>query len=157
MKTILVPVDFSAVSRSVAASAADLARATGARLVLLHVVEADLPGLTAHYGSDAATRVIALREEQAEAALRPLAEIAGPNVELVVAAGLPDREILAQADRLGAELIVVGSHGHTALYELILGGTTRAVLKHAACPVIVIPSSASQLAAEPLARAASDC
>jgi Universal stress protein family len=40
---------------------------------------------------------------------------------------------------LEAAYIVLGSHGHTALYELIVGGTAAGILRDASCPVLIIP------------------
>jgi len=47
--------------------------------------------------------------------------------------------ILAQAGALRADYIVMGSHGHAALYELLAGSTAHGVLLKAACPVVVVP------------------
>jgi nucleotide-binding universal stress UspA family protein len=46
--------------------------------------------------------------------------------------------LLRLAKEYGSQAIVVGSHGHSALGELLVGSTTRAVLKHAECPVVVV-------------------
>jgi nucleotide-binding universal stress UspA family protein len=47
--------------------------------------------------------------------------------------------ILAQAAALDVRLIVMGSHGHGAFAELIVGGVSKVVLKKALCPVLIIP------------------
>ena len=49
--------------------------------------------------------------------------------------------ILAEADELGASVIVLGSRGLTGIKSLLLGSVSHAVLQHADRPVIVIPSS----------------
>jgi nucleotide-binding universal stress UspA family protein len=54
--------------------------------------------------------------------------------------GVPAQVILEQAQKLSADHIVMGSHGHTALYDLIAGSTTTRVLKGAPCPVVVVPA-----------------
>jgi nucleotide-binding universal stress UspA family protein len=48
--------------------------------------------------------------------------------------------VLAQAKRLKADVIVLGSHGHGAVYNLVVGSTANGVLKHAPCPVLVVPA-----------------
>ena len=48
--------------------------------------------------------------------------------------------ILEEAERLEAEVIIMGSHGHGALYDLIVGSVTEGVLRKAKCPVLVLPS-----------------
>jgi nucleotide-binding universal stress UspA family protein len=61
--------------------------------------------------------------------------------EIVVCRGSPALHILEEAEQHDAEFIVIGSHGHTAFFELLLGSTTQAVLKRARQPVVVIPPS----------------
>jgi nucleotide-binding universal stress UspA family protein len=105
MKTVLAPIDFSDISRSVINEAVALARAIDARLVLLHVVRDE--GVTAH---------------------------------VIHQVGSPGERIVQQAERLEADYIVMGSHGHGAFYDLIVGGTTTRVLKAATCPVVIVPA-----------------
>jgi nucleotide-binding universal stress UspA family protein len=54
--------------------------------------------------------------------------------------GFPSKEIVDQAKALEADYIVMGSHGHTAFYDLLIGSTTSGVLKKAPCPVVVVPA-----------------
>jgi nucleotide-binding universal stress UspA family protein len=62
------------------------------------------------------------------------------KVDTVCVQGFPVPVILAQAKELGALYIVLGSHGHTAFYDLVVGGTARGVLRRAGCPVVVVPA-----------------
>jgi nucleotide-binding universal stress UspA family protein len=48
-------------------------------------------------------------------------------------------EILNQADTLDADLIVMGTHGHGAMYNLLVGSATKGVLKHSTRPVLLVP------------------
>ena len=48
-------------------------------------------------------------------------------------------EILLQEDSLNADLIVMGTHGHGAMYNLLVGGVTKGVLKHSTRPVLLVP------------------
>jgi len=143
MKTILVPVDFSKVSRYVLAEAARLARLTKARLVLLHVVQppavvTDLAPLVgeALQMTDELERIGRrhLHRLQQSPTLR------GLKIDTVCEQGFPVAQVLAQARRLKADVIVLGSHGHGAVYNLVVGSTTNGVLKHASCPVLVVPA-----------------
>ena len=54
--------------------------------------------------------------------------------------GLPVDLILQTCKEESADLIVVGSHGHGAVYNLLVGSVTAGVLKSAKCPVLVVPS-----------------
>jgi nucleotide-binding universal stress UspA family protein len=54
------------------------------------------------------------------------------------------REILSQVERLGADVLVIGSHGRTGFEKLLLGSVTENVLRKAACPVMVVPRHAPE-------------
>jgi len=54
--------------------------------------------------------------------------------------GLPVVLILREADALRADYIVMGSHGHNALYDLVVGSTASGVMKSAGCPVLIVSS-----------------
>jgi nucleotide-binding universal stress UspA family protein len=60
-------------------------------------------------------------------------------VPLVVQGAIAET-ILAQASALDVQLIVMGSHGYGAIAELIVGGVSKAVLRKAHCPVLIIPA-----------------
>jgi nucleotide-binding universal stress UspA family protein len=62
------------------------------------------------------------------------------RADVRLAGAAPPQLIAAEAGRRSADYIVVGSHGHTALYELLVGCTTGGVPKKARCPVTVIPA-----------------
>lgn len=142
MKTILAPVDFSEASNRVMAEAAALARAHGGRVVLLHVTEptakvVDYAALVMAYAQidEATVKYSIERLHQLERRLH------ADHVEAtsVHVAGIPITEIVAQARNLPADYIVMGSHGHTAFYDLLVGGTTHGVLKRSPCPVVIVP------------------
>ncbi len=61
----------------------------------------------------------------------------------VTAEQLPDatmESVVAESRRLSADVIIVGSHHHSALYALFVGSFTQDLLKHATCPVLVVPA-----------------
>ena len=67
----------------------------------------------------------------------------GIKVTLQEPTGAVAEEILNQADAIDASLIVMGRHGHSAMYNLLAGSTTKAVLKHSTRPVLLVPSAKS--------------
>jgi nucleotide-binding universal stress UspA family protein len=48
-------------------------------------------------------------------------------------------KILAQMEKLDADLVIMGSHGHGAIYRTLLGSVSEGVLHDAACPVLIVP------------------
>lgn len=149
MKTILAPVDFSPVTKKVVAAAADLARAVDGRVVLLNVAQpvALVADYTAFLDNIAEVNDLVTR-----AAKRQLHKVAArlkttcDRVEAVQLTGPPVPFVLEQAKRLRADYIVIGSHGHTAFYDLLVGGTASGILKHATCPVLVVPPARKKAA-----------
>lgn len=143
MRTIVAAIDFSDVTDAVLRIAAEQARAFGARLRLLHVADAD----GAFVGYDAANRVERdLRAEDLHHDHRALIEHAerlragGLDVRSVLVEGPTVDTIVEQAADLGADLVVVGSHGHGSLYQALLGSVSAGVVREARCPVLVVPS-----------------
>ena len=142
MKTILTPVDFSSVTDHVIGEAAILARAVAGRVALVHVTE-PTTGVV-----DYAAIVVAVaqvNEAAVKHALQRLAELEeqlkadGVEAASIHVTGSPVPEIIEQAEKLPADYIVMGSHGHTAFYDLLVGGTAHGVLKRAKCPVVIVP------------------
>lgn len=147
MKTILTPVDFSSATRGVIDAASSLAQSLGARIVLLHSLQP--PMITTDYGVgvDVLQQTVAIGEKATEQQLKHLVgilEARGLAVLSLRTIGPAAPNIVAQAKKTRADYIVLGSHGHTAFYDLIVGSTTHAVLKKAPCPVIVVPPKATK-------------
>ena len=80
--------------------------------------------------------------EQAEAVLGPVRKFAeqnGWNVRMVHAHGHPAEAIATQAEADKPDLIVMGTHGHSALGNLVLGSVATGVLARCKVPVLLIP------------------
>lgn len=139
MKTILAPVDFSAVTDRVCATAAELARALNGRVVLLHSVPQ--PVVISEYGVMVDDLTAMDRAAQAAAAKqlsRLRKKLGAVPSESLLFTGTPVPHIVAEAARLEADYLVIGSHGHTTFYDLLVGSTTHGVLMKAVCPVVVV-------------------
>lgn len=141
MKTILAAIDFSPVSRDVVAHAIALARAFNARVAIFNAVQppqvvTDLAPLVGE--------ALQITEEVERASRQHLHRIQkrcadrGVSVDPICQQGFAVPSIVALAKRLEACYIVLGSHGHTAFYDLVAGGTASGVLKRATCPVVVV-------------------
>jgi nucleotide-binding universal stress UspA family protein len=144
MKTILVPVDFSDVTKRVLDASQKMARALGAKLVLLHVSEPE-PDFVGFEPGPMAVRTTVARdfrkEHQKLDELHTQAAVEGLEVLALHIQGPIVDKVLDQAVEHQADLIVMGSHGHGALYEFLVGSVTSGVLRAAKCPVLVIPAN----------------
>jgi universal stress protein A len=144
-KTMLVPTDFSTGSRAALGLAADLAKVHGAKLLILHVAEL-LPGLTADTmvhgeGGGATVRLEDFHRAQTLAWMeqdRDLAHAREVPVELVFVLGSVVPAVLAEADRRGADVIVMGTHGRTGLAHLVMGSVAERVLRQSRVPVLTV-------------------
>lgn len=142
MKTILTPVDFSSATRGVIAVAEDLARSTGGQIVLMHAVQQ--PVITTDYGLtvDVLQETMAANQGAARSQIEHLEKALatkGVPVKTRLVSGYAAGNIVEQAGELRAAYVVLGSHGHTAFYDLLVGSTTHEVLKKAPCPVVIVP------------------
>lgn len=66
----------------------------------------------------------------------------GVTAHAVHVSGDPVDCILEQAERLMANYIVIGSHGHSAIYDLLVGSTANGVVEGATCPIVIVPVNA---------------
>jgi nucleotide-binding universal stress UspA family protein len=138
-KRILVPTDFSSTSIAALKYAVLYARQFGASLDLLHVLEpppflSDLKDVPlAMTDQEAAKKVTA---ELAKLARREVGA-AVPTTPLV-RTGKAYVEITEAARELKADLIVIATHGYTGLKHTLLGSVAERVIRHAACPVLVV-------------------
>ncbi len=144
MKTIVAPVDFSPITGSVIDAAAALATPGDSNLVLLHVLQP--PAVVADFGLMGST-ILPYMESMGLAAaeqlerLKKRAEARGLTVVAAQVTGAsPSQAIATEAKRRTADYIVMGSHGHTGLYDLLIGSTTSGVLKRSPCPVVIVPA-----------------
>ena len=139
---ILVPLDFSDATDAVLATARRLANALDLPLMLIHVAQAEGDFIGYQVGPQYIRDHVAEELWDQHEALEKLQQhLAADGIEAVamLVPGDPGRKLVEEIDRLGPELIVIGSHGHGALYHLLTGSVCQAVLQHAACPVVVVP------------------
>ncbi len=149
MRRILVAIDGSEPAWKALDVAGDLARLANARIHVLHVVRPEPPpeGLAAF----AEAERIPLEEEIARWRSERLAgdELVREARERLVAAGVravetlveegtPATAIPAVAERLGVDLVVVGSRGRTGLAAALLGSVSQRVAQHAGCSVLIV-------------------
>jgi nucleotide-binding universal stress UspA family protein len=126
---ILCPTDYSEPASGALDHAVAVAGWYKARVTVLHVC----------IGAPTEADTLHLRQEVAPA--RAAAEAAGASLEVALAEGDPARSILIEADRLSADLLVMGTHGTSGFKRFILGSVTEKVLRQAASPVLTVPPS----------------
>jgi nucleotide-binding universal stress UspA family protein len=161
-KKILVALDHSEISHSVFEEALNLAKISGANLMLAHVLSSlaeDYPAPIYPIGSiyptlyDQSLRAYAQQAEQAEQqgenllrSLATKATQAGVPTEFTQNLGNAGATLCHLAKNWGADLIMLGRRGHKGLSEFLLGSVSNYVLHHASCSVLVVQGIAVPVA-----------
>jgi len=140
IKRILCPVDFSASSDRALEYAAFLARTHRAKLLVLHVLE-HLQRYE-HFLILALTPQEIAKKMEEEAKTRLEASINGlkadGKIETTIREGKAFVEIIKMAREQDIDLIVLGSHGHSALEYILIGSVAEKVARKAPCPVLIV-------------------
>lgn len=146
MKTIVALIDFSDVTAKVLEQARKSAQLSSARVILMHLVPkepvvVDLGLVSPVILQPPSAETINADHQKLLAYRDSLARLGiDVVVEQIVEGGVD--KILEDSRRWDAELIVVGSHHHSPLYNLFIGSFTKDVAKRAHCPVLVVPADA---------------
>jgi len=134
---ILLALDLSDESEQLAMKTAEMAKAFGAELNLIHVVEP----LSFAYGGDVPMDLTTIQEqldEHARTKLDLYAEKIGyPVSNKIIVTGHTETEIHRAAEEHNSDLVILGSHGRHGL-ALLLGSTANGVLHGAKCDVLAI-------------------
>ncbi|MEO7082128.1 MAG: universal stress protein [Flavobacteriales bacterium] len=143
MKNILVPLDLNAETDRVLERATEIAQAFGAKLWLLHVAapDPDFVGYEAGPQYIRDVRAEALKEERAKLH-RMVAELSASKIDTqpIMVMGPTVETILGEAERVHADLIVMGTHGRRGLAKAFLGSTSDDVLRANRYSVLIVPT-----------------
>ena len=140
LKKILVPIDFSPMSKAALQCAVRFAERFGCKIILLHVIEPE-PAIA---GTPLAVDIFAQPDEDMNAAKAELGcLIAGSRKHAnsftsAVRIGHAPNEITKAAKELDADLIMIATHGYTSWRNLCISSTAERVVRTAPCPVLVV-------------------
>jgi nucleotide-binding universal stress UspA family protein len=139
-----VAVDGSESSNKVYEVAAQLAKLSNAKLIIVHVVIPPLPVGGGLFYTDASS-IDKLLVELEEAGRRLLQSYSEKSineykiaVETTLAQGSPADVIIREADAKGADLIIVGSRGFSGTKSFFIGSVPNSVLHHSSVPVLLV-------------------
>lgn len=157
---ILVAVDLSETTENMLREVKKVASKLSSKIWLLHVV-APLPEFTGHinpgpdfgglepcyvdFGPDQKKpqdQIPCKFKKENKALQHEAGQLQRSGIETVplLIQGSVVEVILRESRKLGIEMIIVGSHGHGAVYNLVIGSTSENILKRSHCPVLVIPT-----------------
>jgi nucleotide-binding universal stress UspA family protein len=141
-KRILAATDFSEASGRALELAVAMARESGAELHVVHACE-----IPASYGEfatsiDLVTPYTEVAEKRLGELIRSLRDVI-PGTRSILREGAAWEQILAAADEVGADLIVVGTHGRRGAVHAILGSVAERVARLSEIPVLIVRSRAA--------------
>ena len=142
-KTILVPTDLSEGAEEALDYALDLAAALGAQVHLLNVVgipSLGVPELGLAMASVTIDTVV-VENQKAIDELAARKRTIAPIGQAILRTGDAKDTILQVAKELGADLIVMGTHGRRGIKRALLGSIAELVVRTAACPVLTVRTS----------------
>lgn len=139
-KIIAVAVDDSLPSLQAARVAGKLAQQIGAEVVLISVIDRTkvVGDIDAGIGIEEARMV--LRKEAEQALDQAKAELGNVPLRTILVEGEPKQDILRTAEHVGAQVVVLGTHGRKGIARLVEGSVSEYVLRHSSIPVIVVPT-----------------
>lgn len=146
LKKVLVPVDFSDFSQKALRYGVEVARDRQASLTLIHVInqriidavhELSVKGYKGDF-VEAMRRMVQDREEELRQVLPAEWREGIPEIRFEIRKGRPAEEIINYAKENAIDLIVVGTHGRSALLSTLIGSVANTVVLRAPCPVLVV-------------------
>lgn len=139
---ILVAVDLSEASGQVVEAARGVADLTGASIYVLHVIESDpeviVYGKKPEVTQDRIARKFPLEHKGVSTLVEKLQD-EGLDANSWLALGPGVAATLKEAEALEAGLIVVGTHGHGAVYDALIGSYSAGIIRKSKLPVLVVP------------------
>ncbi len=136
---ILIPTDGSETSEKAAEHGVKLAKAVGADVIYLYVI--DISSFTGIPTEAIWENMRGLLEDEGKSVLAKVEEIAKVNevkAESLVKEGIPSEDISKTAEEKQVDVIVMGTAGRSGLDKFLLGSVTEKVIRIAPCPVLVI-------------------
>ena len=150
MKKILAAVDFSNSTAGVVNTAAAMAKAFGAELHLLHVIEPE-PTYTAYgFTPDEFPAIQTFHQDTRARAQKTLDDTAAkattPDLTPIshLSDGSPLHALAEAVKTIGADLVVLGSHGHGIVASLLLGSVAEGMVRKSIVPTLVVPAGKAE-------------
>lgn len=142
-KHILVPVDESPISYAAVEQALALAKELKSEVTVMSVISVDpFKGVDFYKVAPAITDYFMQAEENAQLRLKDIERLFvrdGVSVNTKVIRGVAASEgIMAIANEVNADLIIMGSHGHTGFKKMVLGSVAQNVLTQSHIPVLIV-------------------
>ena len=140
--TMLVAADLSPGAHKAVDEALSLAKALSSRVFLMHIAAPDPDFVGFEVGPQHVRdwRAEELRDEHKQLEdWQSQFQTKGLECTAMLVAGPTVDKLLEESERIDADLIVMGTHGHGRVYDILVGSTAQGVLKKSTVPVLLVP------------------
>ena len=141
--SIFVPTDFSDYSDFAFEKALDLAEACNAKIYLIHVV-VDAPDIFKldRFNMEGQKKIMKDLEKQCkesfEEQMKKFPQVQKADIETKVLRGIPSKAILSLQKKVKADMMVIATHGQSAIEEFLWGNTASKLIRYSTCSVLVV-------------------
>ncbi|TNF97694.1 MAG: universal stress protein [Gammaproteobacteria bacterium] len=140
---LLVAVDLSDSTEIIVKKVEEIAKPLSAKVWIIHNAVPEPDVLEFKADPQAAREALAKKFHQEHRQIQEIAErmrTAGLDTTALLVHGPTVETILEEVEKLEVDMIVVGTHGRSAVYQLIMGSVSEGILHKSQCPVLVIPT-----------------
>jgi len=140
MKNIIVAVDLSDNSGLLINQAVGIAKGRSSCVYLIHVVNSnkDISGRESTEWLNEINKEYSSEVNLLNSLTQTLSDH-DIDAHAIIAEGVIVETILDEANKIEAEMIIAGTHNHNAIESLLLGSVSHGIVKHAFCPVLLVP------------------
>lgn len=142
LNRILVPLDFSPLSKKALHYATRFAREFDAELVLFHVLDPEIPpsfdGQMIPPSNMNGNGSASAEKKELKALVGSVRATGIERVDSAIRRGIASHEIVEAAKDLDVDLIIMATHGYTSWQHFCIGSTAERVVRAAFCPVLVV-------------------
>ncbi len=140
---ILVAVDLSESTQMIVKKAKEIAKELSAKVWILHNAEPEPGVVEFKVDPQTARESLSKKFHDEHRKIQKIAKRlrkAGLNTTALLVHGATVEIILKEASKLDVDMIVIGSHGRSAMYQLLVGSVSEGILHKSRCPILVIPT-----------------
>lgn len=146
MNNIILAIDFSESTQRILDYAIDVAKAFSAHLYIIHVAAPNPDFVGYEAGPQNERDFVAAHYHKEHRELGRFSDEArqqGINATALLVQGPTVEKLIHERERLQADLMVAGSHGRSAMFQLVVGSTCEGLIRKAGCPVMIVPCNES--------------
>lgn len=140
--SLLVALDLSDHTNKIIKAAEKMATMMNCPLYLLHVAQPDPDFVGYDVGPDTVRDQVAAEFHQQHKSLQEYSQLLRDkdiDCTALLIQGETVATVLKHANKLGAEIIIIGSHGHGAVYDILVGSISVGIIKKSHIPVMIVP------------------